>query len=393
MKTSFPDVAILLDHFGSGGVERVACHLANSLHRAGFQVELVVLKDAGPVRDLLDGGVSVHVLKTLRVLGRGGRLVAAIPDLARYLHARKPRLFHSPGNHTHIAAAAAVRLARYSGLFIPKITNPILKRGMSPWKRQLRRRVYAYAFAPASRIIVLSQAGVDRVAAIDANLAPKATFLHNPYVSETMIGCDGVQVRPQPPLILSVGRLSRQKDHATLLRAAALLQDQPWRLRICGTGPKAAELAELAENLGIAGRVEFAGFIDDIVPHYAEATVMVLSSRWEDLPATMIEAMACGCPLVTTASSEAVEDFIANVGGHPPVLIADPAALSIAIAKGLQGQLPQVSRGAMLAHGVETACAAHAALFSNLMAETADAEPRAGIPAAPVSAASIGQIV
>src|SRR3546814_8298683 len=95
-----PDVAILLDHFGEGGVERVACHLANGLQRSGFQVEMVVLRDSGPVRSLLNGDVSVHILKTWSGLPRGARLLAAVPDLARYLRDRKPALLHSPGNHT-----------------------------------------------------------------------------------------------------------------------------------------------------------------------------------------------------------------------------------------------------------------------------------------------------
>src|SRR3546814_3237020 len=74
---------------------------------------MVVLRDSGPVRSLLNGDVSVHILKTWSGLPRGARLLAAVPDLARYLRDRKPALLHSPGNHTHMAAALAVRLARY----------------------------------------------------------------------------------------------------------------------------------------------------------------------------------------------------------------------------------------------------------------------------------------
>src|SRR3546814_11209451 len=72
-------------------------------------------------------------------------------------------------------------------------------------------------------------------------------------------------------------------------------------LRIRGIGPDRKALLSIAERLGIADRVEVSGFVADMAPHYSEATVMALSSRWEDLPATLIEAMACGCPVVSTA--------------------------------------------------------------------------------------------
>lgn len=362
-----PDVAILLDHFGKGGVERVACHLANGLHRRGLRVEFAVLQDAGPVRQLLDDGISVHVLRTMGSLPRGARLLAGVPDLARYLRTRRPALFHSPGNHTHMAASLAVRLAAFDGVFVPKITNPIFKQGMKAWKRALRRQIYSRAFDPADRILVLSEPAVARLGAICPDFVEKAVFLHNPYVSEAMAAQDLVRGAPETPAILTVGRLSRQKDHSTLLRAVALLGDRAWRLRICGTGPDQDALQELARQLAIADRVEFVGFVDDMVPYYAEATVMALSSRWEDLPATLIEAMACGCPVVSTASSGAVVELLEAVGARAPVPVGDPAALADALREALDGRLPVVRRETMLAYAIEASCDAHAALFSGLL--------------------------
>lgn len=388
------DVAILLDHFGKGGVERVACHLGNGLHRRGFSVEFLVSQDAGPVRHLLDEGISVHVLKTIDGLPRGARLLAGVPSLARYLRTKKPALFHSPGNHTHMAANLAVRLASFDGLFVPKITNPIFKQGMARWRRTLRRHIYAHAFKPAAGIIVLSQPAVERVGLIHPDLVARTHFLHNPYVSEEMAAQNLIRNHPETPLILTVGRLSRQKDHPTLLRAAALLKDRAWRLRICGTGPDEAALIGLAHKLGIADRVEFAGFVNDMVPHYGEAAVMALSSRWEDLPATLIEAMACGCPVVSTASSGAVVELLEAVGARAPLPVGDPVALCAALREALDNRLPVVPRDVMLAYGIDAACDAHAALFSDLLGNRARDQELSGLnrrswrPAAPSEARS-----
>src|SRR3546814_20788097 len=96
-----------------------------------------------------------------------------------------------------------------------------------------------------------------------------------------------------------------------------------------------------------------------MAPHYSEATVMALSSRWEDLPATLIEAMACGCPVVSTASSDAVRDLLETMGARAPVPVGDPAALAAALDQALDERLPAVSGPAMLAYGIQTAFDAH----------------------------------
>src|SRR5690606_15085391 len=99
---------------------------------------------------------------------------------------------------------------------------------------------------------------------------------------------------PAVPIILSVGRLSPQKNQAMLLQAAALIADRAWHIRLVGTGPEEANLRAKAAALGIADRVTFAGFVSNVGQEYRQASMLALPSRWEDLPATMVEALACG---------------------------------------------------------------------------------------------------
>lgn len=365
--SSSPDIAILLDHFGSGGVERVACHVANGLHRRGWRVEMIVLADQGPVRSLLDEGVSVRRLQSPSGMRRGRRVMAAVPAVASYLRVHSPRLFHSPGNHTNRPAALAVSLAGFRGAFVPKITNPVVTDRMAPARRWLRWIFYRWALRKARLVMVISRTEIDRLVAMDSSLQSRTAFVHNPYVSDRMAGAAAERNPVNPPVILSMGRLSKQKNHAMLLRAAARLGDRPWRLRICGIGPEEGSLRALAEELGIGDRLELPGFVSDPVPEYLAATVMALSSLWEGLPATVLEAIACGCPVVSTASSPGLVDLLLKIGAPEPVATDDEAGLAEALRAVLDGRLPIVPATAILPYGIQAACAEHAALFSRAL--------------------------
>jgi glycosyltransferase involved in cell wall biosynthesis len=329
---------------------------------------MVVLTDAGPVRSLLDPAISVRALGSPD-FGRWKRLLAAVSLLARYLRERSPAIFHSPGNHTHFAAFMAVRRAGFAGAYVPKITNPLFRDSMPFARRLWRRWLYSRVLAAARCTLVLSPESARTIGELFPACAGQLVVVHNPYLSEAMLADTLRQRQPaSPPVILAAGRLSRQKDYATLLRAVARLRDRPWKLRICGTGPDEAKLRQLVCDLGIAERVEFAGFVGDMVREYRAASVLAMSSRWEGLPATLLEAMACGCPVVSTASSPGVVNLLRALEAEPPVAVADAAGLAVAIARGLEGRLPVISRDLIARYGIEAACEEHAAVFAALMA-------------------------
>jgi glycosyltransferase involved in cell wall biosynthesis len=106
--------------------------------------------------------------------------------------------------------------------------------------------------------------------------------------------------RSAHPLIVCVGRLTVQKGQDLAVRALAHLGTAQARLRLVGDGPDAASLRGLAAGLGVADRVEFTGHCDPR-PHLRAADVVLVASRWEGLSFVLLEAMACGKAIVTTA--------------------------------------------------------------------------------------------
>ena len=130
---------------------------------------------------------------------------------------------------------------------------------------------------------------------------------------------------------IAVGRLAPVKDYSTLLHAFAALPGQP-NLQIIGIGPDEARLRSLAVELQIAPRVHFAGFKADVQPLLAAADGFVLSSLWEGLPVSVLEASAAGLPIVATDAAGTREAILPSETGLL-VPIADPASLAKAMTR------------------------------------------------------------
>ncbi len=126
------------------------------------------------------------------------------------------------------------------------------------------------------------------------------------------------------PVIVSVARFSPQKDHRTLLRALAGLPGaEAW---LVGEGPLLETVRKMAEEMGVSRRVKFMGFRRNIEEILSRAGVFVLSSRWEGLPISVIEAMRSALPVVATRVGGLEELVVDGVSGFlvPP---QNPAVL------------------------------------------------------------------
>jgi glycosyltransferase involved in cell wall biosynthesis len=121
------------------------------------------------------------------------------------------------------------------------------------------------------------------------------------------------------PVVLTAGRLRRQKGYDRLVRAWALVaQEHPgWRLRICGSGPKAPNLERQVARLGLEGKVELPGAVSQIEREMEQASIFALSSRYEGLPMVMLEAMSKGLPIVSfdcpTGPRDVLDDGVDGV--------------------------------------------------------------------------------
>lgn len=364
------DLLLVLPRFGAGGASKAACVLASELAGSGLAVGLATLGEpAGVTRAHLSDRVGTYPLPDGGREGRGPPAVlAALPALVRLLHQRRPAVLLSAGNHANLMTALAHQLGARPGTgLVLKITNPIRRAGRGALRQALKAAVYRWMFRRASAVLTLSAEDTAEVLALAPWAAGKVRVVANPY-----LGRSALELPPAPhgtgtPLILAVGRLTEQKNFELLLTALSRLQARPWRLRVLGSGADLGRLQALARDLGLADRTEFLGYVAEPVPHYAEAQVLAISSRWEGLPAVAIEAMACGCAVVATDCSPGLSRIVRS-SGVGRVARQCPMAFADALAAALDQPRPDCAPPIVFDYTYEGAALSHRRALAPLLA-------------------------
>jgi glycosyltransferase involved in cell wall biosynthesis len=199
---------------------------------------------------------------------------------------------------------------------------------------KMMRRLYP----KADRIVAVSQGVANDLISLLNLPHEKVTVIYNPIVTPELfeqakqpVSCSWFE-QNRLPVILAVGRLTKAKDYPTLFRAFSLVrQIRPAKLLILGEGEERANLERLAIELGIQNDVSMPGFVDNPFAFMAKASVFVLSSAWEGLPTVLIEALACGCPVVATDCRSGPREILDNGRYGHLVPVGDHEALAKAI--------------------------------------------------------------
>jgi exopolysaccharide biosynthesis WecB/TagA/CpsF family protein len=170
------------------------------------------------------------------------------------------------------------------------------------------------------------------------------------------------------PCFVFAGRLVPQKDPETLLRGFALLvRAGPARLVILGDGPLRGAMHHLAAELGVASRVHFAGYVADPYPWMRVARAVILTSRYEGFANVIVEALACGTPVIATDCPHGPSEILARGQFGVLVPVGDARALACAMARDLQSAYPpHVLRGRAAAFTIDACVEQHEAMFHRL---------------------------
>ncbi len=251
----------------------------------------------------------------LRDLARRQRRAAFIRALrlGRYFEERKPDVAFTNLVAANKAGFFAAGMTRDCPEIIPIAHNTVEK-----------RETDHCVFSAASGVVAVSRGVSENLATVVGVQADKITMIYNPVCSpDIRILAENEPDHPWfsddgPPVILGVGRLVSQKDFSTLIEAFRHVRaNRPYRLVILGDGPLRSTLEARIAKFGLGDCVSLPGWVANPFAFMARAALFVLSSRHEGLGNVLVEALACGCPAVST-----------DCPAGPAEILGDPTLLA-----------------------------------------------------------------
>lgn len=326
-------VSLVMPCLEMGGVERVMLNIAEGLSQKGITVDLVVSYALGPLKHDIPDGVQLVDLKAPRVR-------QSVPGLIKYLRRHRPAAIISAKDYQNVVVIWAAKLSCIATKVIVTTHIDVALE----WERYRGRKsklipyLVRYSYPLATHIVAVSQGVRESLARITGLPMERIKVVYNPVITPALLlKANGPIDHPwfasgEPPVLLSAGRLTEQKDYPTLIRAFALVREErPVRLMILGEGEDRPRLEDLARELGISTDVALPGFVDNPYQYMKRAAVFVLSSKWEGLPTVLIEALAVGTPVVSTNCPSGPAEILEEGKWGQLVPVGDETLLAAAI--------------------------------------------------------------
>ncbi len=383
--TAAPDklhVGFALPSLAGGGAERVALDLADALIQRGHRIDLLLARFRGAYREGIPAGTRLYYPRLpnsdkgllgycrergietkaltidplaatwawllLRRKHRGMRvgLKQAVFAwvIARYIREARPHLLMSAPDYSNIPAIYAAELARRAVPVVVSEHSNARFGYTGYWLREAR------ALYPRAEAVVAVSEGVRgdmrRLLGVKAgqvrtiyNPIPSAEIWRQAQdeVSHPWFG-DG-----EPPVILSVGREAPPKDYPTLVDALGIVRRSlPARLLILGSLSEAyrSALIDQARAIGVENDLGFVNFDENPFRYMRRAGLLALSSLWEGLGMTLLEAMACGTPVVSADTPHGPREILEDGRWGKLAPVGDAPALAQAMVETLRGDRP-----------------------------------------------------
>ncbi len=357
-------LAIFIPSLEGGGVARVMLHLAKAFVASGHQVDLLLCETKGAFLDTVPPTIKIIDLKPsssfmsrflilagnptliltlllpILLAKKPPKTILYLSDLTTYLVREQPDALLSAKTHANLVAiwAKSQAVSQTRVVVSERSTMSTVIQNSQKWRWRFAQPLIQNFYPKADLVTAVSDGVANDVSSCAGLAQTSVTTIYNPIltdhidtqahlpVSHPWLETDTI------PIILGVGRLVPAKDFATLIKAFARIHaTRPARLIILGEGRERQPLESLATQLGIASDFLLPGFENNPYAYMSRATVFVLSSLLEGLPNALIEALACGCPVVSTNCRSGPQEILANGDFGALVPVGDDHAMADAI--------------------------------------------------------------
>ncbi len=335
-------ITFFIPNLEVGGAEKVTANILKWLNRDNFSPQLLLQEKKGYHLKSIPEDVRMADFS-------GDNLLFCFFKLMAYLKKEEPDIFVSVFPRFSVVSVLA-KIFCNSPVKIVIVEHSLFSSTAANARTFLRRFVakfmfpslmrYLYGFSEA--VICVSRGVAEDIERI-TGLKNKMKIIYNPIISDEIYQLakepvDTVYVAKESlPIILAVGRLAIAKDYPTLLKAFQIVsKSTKAKLIILGSGDEHRKLVEFARKLKISGKVYFLGLQENPYKFMTNASVFVLSSKQEGFSTVIVEAMACGLPVVSTDCKSGPNEIITNMKNGLLVKEGDPQMVADAIIRVLR---------------------------------------------------------
>jgi glycosyltransferase involved in cell wall biosynthesis len=321
-----PRIVFVLPALTAGGAERVLITLMNGLDPEKFDRYFVTVSESGPLRSLINPAIPFFAL------GRSACISCALPKLYSKLRALKPDTVVSTMTHMNFGVLCLKPFFPRTRFIVREAITPSYFLRKGPVERTAARTGWRILYPRAAFVVSPAQAILDEFQKMGIRFSG-AVVLPNPVDTELVRG-GGAERRGSGLRFVCAGRLDPQKGFDRLIDALPRLPPQAgWHLTIIGEGAQRIELEALIAKHGLRERVELAGYMPNPWPKIAAADAFLMPSRHEGLPNAVLEALACGTPVIATAESGGIAEIASNARPGSVAIVANMDEFIAAMAR------------------------------------------------------------
>ncbi|WP_198265523.1 glycosyltransferase [sulfur-oxidizing endosymbiont of Gigantopelta aegis] len=351
-------IAIYVSSLKGGGAERVMLNLSQGLINQGHQVDLLLSRYEGDYIKQLPK--SIHIIplkKTSRLFGfililiqsplrlkflalfKLPRFFTRLSSVIHYINEYKPDAIISALHNSNLSAVLA-KSCTQSNVHIIVTEHIALSSFIEsvPKRKKKLLPLIKLLYPLANNIVAVSDGVKNDLSDIASIENKKITTIFNPVITPEILEKMRLPAEhswlnsKKDYKLLAVGRLSKQKDFITLIKAISILKNEiPIKLIILGEGKERKALASLIVEQNLSDTIDLHGFVDNPFSFMSNSDLFVLSSTLEGLPTVLLEALAANCNIVSTDCPFGPSEILKNGKYGKLVPMNNPTKLADAI--------------------------------------------------------------
>lgn len=312
-------IVFFLQSLNTGGAEKSAVRLANALNKDKFEVSFLIGFTGSRLVNDLSGEIKVMDMNR-------NKIIFSLFEVIKYFNTNNPDIVISFLDRVNIINILAGIFCKKKPKIIITERSTFSRVPIYASKKIINKLIGIYVlpilvkifYKKANAIVCVSKGVAQDLSLVIGNLKT-IKVIYNPVVDGSLLilskekindlGFDNLNL----PTIVAVGRLTKAKDYPTLLKAFSLvIPEIPARLLIIGEGEDREEIQNLIRDLKISEKVFLLGFKENPLKYIKASDIFVLSSKLEGFPNSLVEAMACGVPVVATDCQSGPNEIIEN---------------------------------------------------------------------------------